>query len=122
MAPPRLQRMLLRLQKYDFTVKYRPGKEMVLADTLSRAHIQKLKPDASHMEDEIEYHAHSVLQRKPVSTDKMEEIREETSKDPTMMILINVIRRGWPQSRRQTPVEIHEFWNYRMKCQRMMAS
>ena len=113
MAPPRLQRMLLRLQKYDFTVKYRPGKEMILADALSRAYIQKLKPDASHMEDEIEYHAHSVLQRKPVSTDKMEEIREETSKDPMMMILINVIRRGWPQSRRQTPVEIHELWNYR---------
>ena len=30
-APPRLQRMLLRLQRYDFTLKYRPGKEMIIA-------------------------------------------------------------------------------------------
>ena len=113
MAPPRLQRMLLRLQRYDFTAKYKPGKEMVLADTLSRAFIPEIKLDASHMENEVEYHAHSVLHRMPVSTNKMEKIRKETSKDPTMMILLNMIHRGWPQSRRQTPVEIREFWNYR---------
>ena len=35
-APPRLQRMLLELQRYDVTIKYRPGKEMQLADVLSR--------------------------------------------------------------------------------------
>ena len=35
-APVHLQRMLLRLQDYDFTIKYRPGEEMVIADTLSR--------------------------------------------------------------------------------------
>ena len=34
-APPRLQRMLLQLQKYSFTLHYRPGKEMVLADSLT---------------------------------------------------------------------------------------
>ena len=28
--------MLLRLQHYDVIIKYRPGKEMVLADSLSR--------------------------------------------------------------------------------------
>ena len=35
-APPRLQRMLLQLQQYDVTIRYRPGKEMLLADALSR--------------------------------------------------------------------------------------
>ena len=35
-APPRLQCMLLRLQHYDYTLLYKPGKEMVLADRLSR--------------------------------------------------------------------------------------
>ena len=34
-APPRLQRMLLELQRYDVTIKYRPGKQMQLADALS---------------------------------------------------------------------------------------
>ena len=35
-APVRLQRMLLRLQKYDYNIQYKPGSEMVLADGLSR--------------------------------------------------------------------------------------
>ena len=35
-APPRLQRMLLRLQGYDMTIVYRPGKEMTLADGFFR--------------------------------------------------------------------------------------
>ena len=37
-VPPRLQRMLLRLQKYDLAVKYVSGKSLHVANTLSRAH------------------------------------------------------------------------------------
>ena len=36
-APKRLQRMLLRLQRYDYIIRYLPGKEMLVSDTLSRA-------------------------------------------------------------------------------------
>ena len=36
-TPKRLQRMLLRLQKYNLQVKYKKGKEMLLADTLRNA-------------------------------------------------------------------------------------
>ena len=31
-APPKLQHILLHMQKYDYTVQYKPGKEMVLAN------------------------------------------------------------------------------------------
>ena len=34
-APPHLQPMLLGMQKYDYTIHYKPSKEMVLADHLS---------------------------------------------------------------------------------------
>ena len=38
-APKRLQRMMLRLQKYDLKVTYKKGAHMYLADTLSRAYL-----------------------------------------------------------------------------------
>ncbi|KAK3732304.1 hypothetical protein QZH41_007808 [Actinostola sp. cb2023] len=38
-APARLQRMLLRLQRYNIDLQYKPGKELYTADTLSRAHL-----------------------------------------------------------------------------------
>ena len=35
-APPRMQRMLLKKQGYDFTIKYKPGTEMLLAGPMLR--------------------------------------------------------------------------------------
>ena len=35
-VPPRLQRMLILLQQYNVTIRYRPGKDMLLTDALSR--------------------------------------------------------------------------------------
>ena len=37
-VPPRLQQMMLRLPKYDLSVKYVSGKLLHVADTLSCAH------------------------------------------------------------------------------------
>ena len=35
-APPRLQRMMLKIQGYDYDIQYRTGVKMTLADSLSR--------------------------------------------------------------------------------------
>ena len=40
-APPCLQQMLLQLQQYSFELKFKPGKDMVLADTISHAYIPR---------------------------------------------------------------------------------
>lgn len=39
-APPRIQRLLLQWQYYRLKVKYVPGKQMFIADALSRAHLK----------------------------------------------------------------------------------
>lgn len=43
-APLRLQRMLLQLQPYDVTIRYRPGKQMHVADALSRLSSDEAMP------------------------------------------------------------------------------
>ena len=42
-SPPRLQRLLLRLHKYCFEFKCTPGKDLIIADTLSRAHLPNME-------------------------------------------------------------------------------
>ena len=48
-APPRLQRILLKLTKYVLDVRYVPGKKQVISDCLNRAPLtdteQVSKPD-----------------------------------------------------------------------------
>ena len=50
-APPRLQRMLLKLTKYDLNVCYVPGKQplekQVLSDCLIRAPVDIIDPTSS---------------------------------------------------------------------------
>lgn len=36
-SPKRVQRMLLRLRRFDFELRYRPGRELTIPDSLSRA-------------------------------------------------------------------------------------
>ena len=43
-APARLQRMLLRLQRYNLEVRYERGPLMYIADTLSRAYLKETLP------------------------------------------------------------------------------
>ena len=38
-APPSLQRLMLRIQKYYLEMIYTPGKYVVIADTLSRSYL-----------------------------------------------------------------------------------
>ena len=81
----RLQRMrLLRLQQYDLEVIYRKGTELYVADILSRAY-QEIGPNDT-LEEELEIHI--VL---PISTPKLNELLEETLKDPVLQRLTNVI-------------------------------
>ena len=54
-APPRLQRMLLQLQRYTFTLPYKPGKDMILADTLSRAYLDNVSTPDDLSEDFVLY-------------------------------------------------------------------
>ena len=44
-APMRLQGMMLRLQPYDLTVKYKKGTDIPLGDALSRANLPEAEPD-----------------------------------------------------------------------------
>ena len=44
-GPPRLQRILLRMQEYDYALEYKPGKELVLPDMLSRAPVSQTVDD-----------------------------------------------------------------------------
>ena len=86
-APPRLQRMLLRLQPYDCEIKYLPGKEMVTADALSR-----LSPLDEFEVPDMKVKVHHLIRITPA---KMQEFKDETAKDQTLQLLSCQVVQGW---------------------------
>ena len=94
-APPRLQRMMIRIQKYDIRIIYRPGKQIPVADTLSRKFLTS--PDAP--EEKFDKHVHSVMSDLPMSDQKLKELRTASRNDLQMNQLKKVILSGWPERR-----------------------
>ncbi|CAJ1049307.1 uncharacterized protein K02A2.6-like [Xyrichtys novacula] len=108
-APMRLQRMLLRLQRYSLKVKYRPGKELHIADALSRAYLNEQKEELLEKDLEV----NSVTLQLPVSEEKLHKFRSASAEDPEMQLLKNIILRGWPKERSAVPKLIQPYWTFR---------
>ena len=66
-APLRLQRMIMSLQKYPITVHYKPGKELLVADALSRSPLPEEAVELEFKKYDISslhllyWHAYQVL-------------------------------------------------------------
>ena len=69
-SPPRLQRLLLRLQKYDVNIAYVPGKYMHVADTLERAYLNE-QPTDVELNDDIEVVVHTLVANLPMTEEKL---------------------------------------------------
>ena len=101
-APKSLQRMMLRLQKFDLEVEYKKGAHMYLADTLSRAylpHTYRCREDRedvwlledSRGEAEKEVERINMLHDLAVSEEMLETIKQATEADPSMERLQSTI-------------------------------
>ena len=109
-APPRLQRMLLQLQRYDLDVTFKPGSQIHVADTLSRNFVQDTFPEFAKG---MNAHVHTILSSIPISDRKLEEVRRETELHEQLQLLRDTILDGWPDARNSCPPKIVDFWNHR---------
>ena len=127
-APKRLQRMLLRLQKYDLSIGYKRGEFMYIADTLSRAYLKPEQArsngtaenmaDHDHNQQEHEEFCHYIAEidpteDMPVARSCLEDIRRETAKDHDLQLLIQVISQGWPERQKATAVAVRPYFTLR---------
>ena len=87
LAPVRLQRMLLQLQKYDLKFFYKKGTELYVADTLSRSYTDE-KSD-SNVDEQVD-----ILSLTSISPARMAELHKHTLADPVMQKVTHFISNG----------------------------
>ena len=105
-APKRLQRLLLQLQQYDVDLRYKPGSEMYLADTLSRAFLKTTVQSKAEEKAET-IHAIDFL---PISEPQLREIQAETAQDDSLQQLKKTIISGWPNTKKEVPTYLHPYF------------
>ena len=104
-APQRLQRLLLNSQLYSYNLVYKTGTSIPVADQLSRSPLNT----GTERNDEVV----NNLSFSPIPTERLDEIRTETSKDATLQNLKDVIINGWPQHKNKLPDCLQPYFNYR---------
>ncbi|PFX30032.1 Retrovirus-related Pol polyprotein [Stylophora pistillata] len=105
-APPRLQQMLLRLQPYDLTIHYQPGKNMEIADALSQ-----LSPEGQNPIPDMNVQIHEVFPQ--FSNNMLQLIKDQTRLNPELSALKGMIHTGWPTNIQQVPMTLKPFWPFR---------
>ena len=109
-APARLQRMLLRLQRYNLSVSYICGSHMFLADALSRAPLRQgviSSSFISSLETTVNDTPHNV------SESGNKELQQATAADPVMQVLRQTIEKGWPAHRANLPMAMRAYFDIR---------
>ncbi|CAB3252663.1 unnamed protein product [Arctia plantaginis] len=112
-APARLQRMLMRLQPYTFTLVYKPGRYLYIADTLSRAVAPSAEPvDSVHSRNHYDAQAQvcSISASNVLTDTHFVEIQKSTLEDEDMQLLIKTIKRGWPVDKSTLDNKLKPFW------------
>ena len=124
-APKRLQRMMLRLQKYHLEVKYQKGSHMYISDHLSRSPFPKSQKDSSKLEEydifavnEEEQLMKDIEEIDPkvyhnVTDETLKRVAKATSEDENLLTLATMITYGWPADKLQVPFNVREYWPYR---------
>ena len=102
-APKRLQRMMLRLQKYRLNIVYKKGTQMYISDHLSRSALPNGRTQKKEIDDYEVFtiHAEELLMKEIEGTDPnifhnmtdttLQKVITATSKDGNLMTLADVI-------------------------------
>lgn len=90
---PRIQRLMMKMQRYDFELVYTPGKHLYLADALSRATTGSC---ASTTDEDVECHVKLISSALPVSDTKSRQIADATQRDADLQRVIQNMDEGWP--------------------------
>ena len=107
---PRIQRLIVRSFPYQpFNIQYRKGVEISLADALSCVIPLPMEEDGIQLPIIA---VNLVTVNIPYSSNELDNIHEETRKDPILNILMHYINIAWPHERRMLPQELHPYWNF----------
>ena len=94
--PLRVQRFRLRMLRYQFTISHIPGKELVIADMLSRAPTNTPTGVDHILHQEANIFINTMIQGLPATDEQLEEIKRQQEEDVVCNQIKRYCREGWP--------------------------
>ena len=96
-VPVCCQRLLIRLMRFNADVFHVPGKEIVIADALSRSPVPHTAED-EEVAEVVTAYVNGVMDNQQITPRRIEALQSATVHDPELQQVISYILNGWPQS------------------------
>ena len=93
-----IQHFRMRLMKFSYGISHIPGKNLVIADTLSQAPSPHISTADHELKTEVEAYVNAMITSLPATDTKLEEIKSAQQTDPTCKQLTQFCLNGWPSS------------------------
>ncbi|KAL5487120.1 hypothetical protein EMCRGX_G019686 [Ephydatia muelleri] len=112
--PPRVLRFRLRLMRFQFTIHHMPGKNMYIADALSRAPTASSDPKQAALQEDVEHYMYvtEVVAALPGSAERINVYRSTRLLDPVTSAVIKYCSDGWPEKHKLPPA-VKGYWGTR---------
>ena len=98
--------MLVKIHGYDYSVKYRPGNEMIMPDVLSRLSNQSERSEV-RLDLRVDEQSLDLVNFSPT---KQQELRDEPRRCPILNALAAVVYQGWPDKMTDPSTDLRSFW------------
>ena len=94
----------MRLMRFHPQVEVVPGKQMVVADTLSRSPLkQEQEPDTV---EDVQAFVGLIESTRPATDTQMRRVREATARDKQLQKAIALTLQGWPERAEEVPLQV----------------
>ena len=92
--------------RYQFSISHVPGKDLIIADALSRAPVTDSRPEDLELEQETTAFVQLVVQSLPATEKRLQEIKAHQQEDEVCKQLMSFVINGWPhKSQLKGPVK-----------------
>ena len=114
-APTRCQRLLMRLMRFNPVAVHSPGKNMHVADALSRSPlpVDPHDKDIAVLQEDVEAYVAMIEEQWPATSQRMQQIRDQTAVDPDLQQTIHYTLHGWPSHGDSIPSHLHAYHSER---------
>ena len=106
--PIRVQRFRLRMMRYDFSISHVPGKQLLIADALSRSTSQNPTEEDESLHQEGNAYIKLIMQSLPATEKRMEQIKKLQQEDEACQLVTKYCYSSWPD-KKSAPAVVRPF-------------
>ena len=98
--PIRVQRFRFRMMRFDYVITHVPGKQLQIADALSRAPVSSATDVDYQFQKDISAYVELLVQTLPATDHQLQVVQEAQDSDVTCTQIKSYCQHGWPDQMR----------------------